>query len=146
MARWVSALANDYSFFYDQGHSAGRDIWGMHRLMQAVFPNWCKEPDGVRIAILKPLATIPSGPISSLSQASRRQGKLPMDLKLVDVMTIYKGGQHKQVTNYRPAITSVSFASFFRKLKKHLITRWNTHFVLSAARIYQRYLLEFLMR
>jgi hypothetical protein len=76
----------------------------------AVNPNKSCGPDGFHPRLLKKLATVLAGPLTSFFRKSLNEGILPADWKEAQVTPLFKKGDKSCPGNYRPvSLTSVVY-------------------------------------
>ncbi|GAB0208399.1 mitochondrial enolase superfamily member 1 [Grus japonensis] len=93
-------------------------------------------PDGIHPRVLKELADVMAGPLSTICQRSWDSGEVPTDWKLDAVIPIFKKGVREDPGNYRPvSLTSVPgkimekiiLGTIERHLKNNAIIRHSQH-------------------
>jgi hypothetical protein len=85
--------------------------------------NKSQGPDAIHPRILKELADELSIPLQIIYQDSIDQAKVPQDWKNATVTAIYKKGNRKVASNYRPiSLTSIVCKSLEKIIRHHIIT------------------------
>ena len=80
-------------------------------------------PDGVHPVVLLHCATSLSTPLTTVFQASLKQGRVPKDWTRANVTPIYKKGSRSDPLNYRPiSLTSVACKTLERLIRTRLIS------------------------
>ena len=90
---------------------------GILKLLNNLKPGKANGPDGIPARFLRDFATSLTPSLTLLFQASLNQHKLPSDWKHARIVPIFKKGDRKSVTNYRP----ISLTSICSKLLEHII-------------------------
>ena len=90
---------------------------GILKLLNNLKPGKANGPDGIPARFLRDFVTFLTPSLTLLFQASLNQHKLPSDWKHARIVPIFKKGDRKSVTNYRP----ISMTSFYSKLLEHII-------------------------
>ena len=90
------------------------------KLLQQLDPCKAPGPDGVHPAVLKELSETLAIPLQRIYSTSLRTGQLPSVWKTATVTAIYKKGDKKRPSNYRP----VSLTSVPCKVMEKLLREW----------------------
>ncbi|VDP91758.1 unnamed protein product [Echinostoma caproni] len=87
--------------------------------LKQVDQNKAAGPDGLRPAILRPIADIIAGELTQLYNRSLASATLPADWTTAEVVPIHKGGSRAAALNYRPAsllsVVLKTFEGFLRE-------------------------------
>ena len=91
-------------------------------------PGW----DGIKTSLLKEVCNVISKPLTYIINLSLEKGIVPDELKIARVVPIFKGGDRKEQTNYRPVSVLPCMSKIFEKLVyNRLIDFINKHNILS---------------
>ena len=87
----------------------------------------CRAPrwDGLPASVRKQCNDSYIGPLTIFINMSFAQGIFPDELKLARVVPIYKSGDKKEVSNYRP----ISVLSFYSKIFKKIMYEYVVEFM-----------------
>ena len=75
---------------------------GVRKQLTSLNPAKACGPDGIGPRVLRELADILAGTLTTLFQSSLDKGVVPDDWKRANVCPIYKKGEKYQASNYRP--------------------------------------------
>jgi hypothetical protein len=89
-------------------------------------------PDNLHAKVLFELRTQICKPLSVIFNKSISEGKIPKDWKFANIKPIFKKGDKKQVSNYRPvSLTSICCKIMERLIRNHMIDFLETNKFLS---------------
>ena len=105
---------------------------GVTKILQKLDPSKSPGPDKIPSRLLKSIAMAVSPCLTLLFSASLHQGRVPSDWKKALVCPVFKKGDRKNPSNYRP----VSLTYICSKVMEHIIyseimTHLETHNILS---------------
>jgi hypothetical protein len=88
-------------------------------------------PDGISPRLLKDIENCVAAPLSLIFQKSLNEGKVPKEWKKATVVPIFKKGQKKDPSNYRPvSLTSVPCKMLESIIKEHMMNHLLMHSLL----------------
>ena len=104
---------------------------GVRKLLQELDPHKATGPDNIPANLLKQTASQIAPLLVLIFQASVNQGKLPDDWKLAYITPIFKKGNRRSASNYRPiSITSICCKVLEHIFHSHILTHLESFNVL----------------
>jgi hypothetical protein len=97
------------------------------------IPNWKSNRDRIPIFALKLISKYISKPLAHIFSLSLQSGDIPDDFKLSRVTALHKGGDKRDVKNYRSIFVPPIFALLLEKLvAQKLMDHFERHCILAA--------------
>jgi hypothetical protein len=98
-----------------------QDIWDVIKQLK---PKQSLDPTNLSMVILKSVSHKICMPLKHIVQLSLSSGEIPIQMKTVKVVPIFKSGDQTEINNYRP----ISLLSSFGKILEKNCSKQTYHF------------------
>jgi len=114
-------LTEPDSLFKMSDPTISQDIWDVIKQLK---PKHILDPTNLSMVILKSVSHKICMPLKHIVQLSLSSGEIPIQMKTVKVVPIFKSGDQTEINNYRP----ISLLSSFGKILEKNCSKQTYHF------------------